>query len=170
MGARVWKIQKDISTSTIKTSLQCGIFTGTGAIEMSIEKANFRMIEAELYCYKESKKELELLREEIIESSPGPGENVQSGLGDTTKNKAIKLTSSREILEIQRRLTAIEKAIEILENGSEQKKFRLLRMKYFDRRFTDIGIQMELDISERTFYRWRREIVELIANYLGCRV
>lgn len=139
-------------------------------INMNIRRANFRMIEAELYYYEESKKYLELLKKEIIESTPSQEVSVQSGPGDPTQAKAIKLVNNREILEIERRLNAIDRAIEILKTSNEPRKYELLKMKYFERKYTDIGICMELGISERTFYRWRREIIELIANFLGCRV
>lgn len=135
-----------------------------------IEKSNIKMIEAELYCYYESKKQLELLREEIIESTPSQEISVKSSPGDPTQTKAIKLVNNREIIEMERRLKAIDKAIEILKTNNESRKYELLKMKYFERRYTDVGICMELGISERTFYRWRREIIELIANFLGCRV
>lgn len=137
---------------------------------MNIKRANFKMIEAELYCYHESKKQLELLREEIIESTPQQEVSVKSGPGDPTQTKAIKLVNNREIIEMERRLKAIDKAIEILKTNNESRKYELLKMKYFERRYTDVGICMELGISERSFYRWRREIIELIANFLGCRV
>jgi RinA family phage transcriptional activator len=137
---------------------------------MNIKRANFKMIEAELYCYHESKKQLELLREEIIESTPSQEISVKSSPGDPTQTKAIKLVNNREIIEMERRLKAIDKAIEILKTNNESRKYELLKMKYFERRYTDVGICMELGISERTFYRWRREIIELIANFLGCRV
>lgn len=137
---------------------------------MNIKRANFKMIEAELYCYEESKKQLELLREEIIESTLTQEVNVKTSPGDPTQTKAIKLVNNREIIEMERRLKAIDKAIEILKTSNEPRKYKLLHMKYFERRYTDVGICMELEISERTFYRWRREIIELIANFLGCRV
>ena len=137
---------------------------------MNIKRANFKMIEAELYCYHESKKQLELLREEIIESTPSQEISVKSSPGDPTQTKAIKLVNNREIIEMERRLKAIDKAIEILKTNNESRKYELLKMKYFERRYTDVGICMELGISERTFYRWRREVIELIANFLGCRV
>lgn len=136
-----------------------------------IEKSNFKTIESELYCYHESKKYLEELREEIIESSAAQeiGVAVQSGTtGDTTGNKAVKLASSREILEVKRRLRAIEKVLGLLENN--ERKLKLVQMKYFERRYTDIGISMELDISERTFYNWRKEIIRLIAEQLGWKL
>lgn len=136
---------------------------------MSIEKANFRAIEAELYGYLDTKRELELMEEEILEGSPFQEVAVQSGTtGDTTANKAIKLASSKELLEVRRRINAIEKALFTLQQN--ETKLRLLQMKYFERKFTDQGIMMELHISDRTFYRWRREIVQLIGSYLGWRV
>lgn len=133
-----------------------------------IEKSNFKSIESELYCYYESKKYLEEMREEILEGSSGQeiGVAVQSGtIGNTTMNKAIKLASSREILEVERRLRAIDKVLGLLER--DEKKLRLVQMKYFERRYTDIGIALELDISERTFYNWRKDIIKLIAEQLG---
>lgn len=139
---------------------------------MSIKRANFRMIEAELYNYEESKKQLKLLREEIIESTPSQelGERIESELGDSTASKGIKLVNNREIVEIERRLSAIDKAIEIIKTSDEPRKIQLIEEKYFKRQLTHVGIQMKLGISRRTFYRWRREVIELIANFLGCRV
>lgn len=136
-----------------------------------IKKSNFKMIESELYCYNESKKYLDELREEILEGSATQdlGVLVQNGvIGNPTANKAIKLTNSREILEVERRLRAIEKVLKLLEN--DERKLRLVQMKYFERRYTDIGIALELDISERTFYNWRREIIRLIGEQLGWKL
>jgi RinA family phage transcriptional activator len=134
-----------------------------------IERSNFKMIEAELYCYKESKRELNLIREQIIEGSSYQEVAVQSGTtGDTTGNKGIKLATSRELLEVEKRINAIDSSLEILK--VDRDKLKLLEMKYFERRFTDIGIQNELCISARTFYRWRREIVQLVGSQLGWRV
>ena len=135
---------------------------------MSIEKANFRAIEAELYGYLDTKKEIALMEEEILEGSPFQEVAVQSGNGDTTANKAIKLVSSKELLEVRRRVNAIERALLILQQN--ETKLDLLRMKYFERKYTDQGIMMELCISNNTFYRWRREIVKLVGSYLGWRV
>lgn len=134
-----------------------------------IEKSNFKLIESELYCYNETKKELEQLEEEIIEGSAFQEVCVQSGTtGDTTANKAVKLISSKAIIECERRIKAIDKTLLILQQN--ETKLRLLQMKYFERRYTDIGIQNELHISDRTFYRWRKEIIKLVGNYLGWRV
>lgn len=135
---------------------------------MNIEQANFKAIEAELYGYFDTKKELELMEEEILEGSSFQEVAVQCGNGDTTANKAIKLSSSKELLEVRRRLNAIDKAMFILQR--DETKLRMLQMKYFERKFTDIGIMQELHIGNNTFYRWRREIVKLVGSYLGWRV
>ena len=135
---------------------------------MSIERANFKAIEAELYGYLDTKKEIELMEEEILEGSPFQEVAVQCGNGDTTANKAIKLVSSKELLEVRRRVNAIERALLILQQN--ETKLELMRMKYFERKYTDQGIMMQLCISDRTFYRWRKEIVQLIGSYLGWRV
>jgi len=134
-----------------------------------IEKANFKLIESELYCYNETKKELEQLEEEILEGSAFQEVCVQSGTtGDTTANKAVKLISSKAIIECERRIRAINKTLLILQQ--DETKMRMLQMKYFERKYTDVGIMNELHISNNTFYRWRREIVKLVGEYLGWRV
>ncbi|MDW5300743.1 MAG: hypothetical protein SA378_11515 [Sedimentibacter sp.] len=134
-----------------------------------IEHSNFKLIEAELYGYNDTKKELELMEEEILEGSAFQEVCVQSGTtGDTTANKAIKMISSKAILECERRIKAIEKTLVILQQ--DETKLRMLQMKYFERKFTDTGIMNELHIGNNTFYRWRREIVKLVGSYLGWRV
>ena len=137
--------------------------------EKQLKRTNFKLIELELYCYHESKRELELLRESILEGSSQNEDGIRgSGISDVTGNKAIKLASSKELLEIERRLRAIEESLDIIKQDPQ--RYELLKMKYFDKKYTDTWIWMELDMSDRTFYRWRREIIELIGSRLGWRV
>lgn len=137
--------------------------------ERQLKRTNFKLIELELYCYHENKEELEHVRESIIEgSSQGEGEIRGSHIGDTTGSKAIKLVSSKELLELERRSRAIEESINIIKQDPH--KYELLKMKYFDKKYTDRWIWRELNISDRTFYRWRRELIELIGSRLGWRV
>lgn len=131
-----------------------------------IEKSNIRLIEAELYTYNETKKELELLVDDIIDSTPFIETAVQSELSDSTACKAIKLSSSKELIEIRKRISAIEKALSIL----PEEKMKLVRLKYFERKLTDIGIISELHVSSKTYYRWKKEVIRLIGNYLGWKV
>lgn len=134
---------------------------------LSREKVNFKLIEAELYNYKSTKKELEDMKEDIINSSAYSEVAVQSSPGNSTQSKAIQLMSSAVLREMERRISAIDNTISILERCPEPRKLRLMQMKYFESRFTDTGIWQELNIERATFYRWRREVISLIADKLG---
>lgn len=134
-----------------------------------IEKANFKLIETELRCFKDSKTYLEDLRRDIIEGAQLQGERVQSSsISDTTSNKAIRLVSSPEILEISKRINAIEDGLMII--AKHDLKIRLLKMKYFEHKYTDRGIMEELNIGQNCFYKWRTEIITVIANKLGWKI
>jgi RinA family phage transcriptional activator len=134
-----------------------------------LKRANFRLIEKELYHYKLRKKELLIMKADIIDGGGQPEVPVYSGPGDPTGRKAIKL-SSGVIREIEKRLSAIEWALGVVERTQEPAKLKLIQLKYFERRLTDRGIQEKLGISKRTFYRWRKEFVLLIADRLGWEV
>ncbi|MBR0576763.1 DUF1492 domain-containing protein [Proteiniclasticum sp. BAD-10] len=135
----------------------------------SISKAYYKYVEHELYNYINTKQEYEELREDIILSSPAPGsERVQSSLlSDETSSKAIKLTASTRLSTMHKCICSIETGIRIIKNDPEPRKYELLRMKYFDGKYTDIGIAQELNISRETYYRWKRQIVSLVAMYMG---
>lgn len=134
-----------------------------------IEKANFKLIEAELRSFKDSKAELEALRRDIIEGTQLQGERVQSStISDTTSQKAMRLITSPEILEISKRINAIEDGLMII--AKDELKLNLLKMKYFEHKYTDIGIMDELNISKSCFYNWRTDIIRIIANKLGWKV
>jgi len=137
---------------------------------MKIEAANFKMIESELYCYKDSLKYIADMEDDIINSTGGQSEIHASGVSDITGNKAMRLASNRELIECKRRVQAIDSALQIVSISGESKKYEMIKMKYFDKKYTDYGIQKELPISRRTFYRWRKDVIELIAFNLGCRI
>lgn len=131
------------------------------------KRANFRLIEKELYCYESTKKEYERLRDDIINRTAVPDVPVYMGPGNPTLARAIELQSA-VLIETGRRLAAIEQALEIIKR--EPIRWQLVRLKYFEGRLTDQGIMNELHLSERTFRRWRREFIELIAERLGWEI
>lgn len=141
----------------------------SGPAYRDLKRANFRLIEKELYCYEARKRDFEQMRADIIEATYTPEVAVQTGPGDTTLSKVIKLQSG-VLLETARRLAAIEYAIDLIKQSPEAAKWELVRLKYFDRRYTDEGIMRELHISRDTFYRWRREFIEIIADRLGWEI
>lgn len=131
------------------------------------EQQNFRLIESELYFFNDTKKRLKELEEEILESSGSSETGIRAGISDPTARKAERLLSSVELMEIKKRVQAIEYALDVFENCQEPAKLRLIEMKYFERRYTDDGIMGELNVSRTSFYRWKREFIELVANKLG---
>lgn len=134
-----------------------------------LKRANFRLIEQELYHYLERKEMLEEMRLDIIESGGQPEIPVYCGPGDQTARKAIKLRTSVAIYETERRLKAIEETLKITER-TEPYKYKLVRLKYFEQKLTNQGIMESLNISATTFYRWRQEFVQAIAERLGWKV
>ena len=129
---------------------------------MRINKAVFRYIEFELYNYEQTKKDLELERERILESSPCQEVAVQSDLGDATANKAIKLTTSANIIKNERVINSIDKAISIL--GDKYKK--IFELKYIDDR-PPKEVWLMMGVSAETYYRYRRELITMVGQVLG---
>lgn len=134
------------------------------------KKATFELIEREVESYHELKMWLDEEKMAIIESSPSSEVAVQSGPSNPTASKTIKLRSSKTILEIERRVDAIEYALGVVKRSGEANWMRLIQLKYWDNRLTNAGITAELHISRATFHRWRRKFVELVAEYLGWEV
>lgn len=129
---------------------------------MRINKAVFRYIEFELYNYEQTKKDLELEKEQILEGSPCQEVAVQSSLGDSTASKAIKLTTSASIIKNERVIKSIDKAINIL-GGKHAKLFKL---KYIDCR-PPKEVWLLLGVSDMTYYRYRRELIAMTGQLLG---
>lgn len=128
----------------------------------------YKQIEWYLYNYYEIKREVQELKDEIIEgrsydiSEWGGGISYHS---DPTANRAIKLTRL-DLVEKEKWLKVIEGTIQHFQ-GTE--KGRLLQKKYFDE-LGERHICRELHIERTTYYRWREEIVlytALLATQYG---
>lgn len=135
-----------------------------------VRRANQNLIEREIRNYYESKDQLDALKLEIIESSPQADVPAYTGPSDPVYKKVVQLRTCKVILEVERRLLAIEYAIKTFESLGDPTRVRAIEMHYFENRFTPAGIQQELNVSQATFYRWRREFIELIAERLGWEV
>jgi RinA family phage transcriptional activator len=132
----------------------------------TLQKANFKMIEFELQHLKNTKKVYAESVEEVIEGSGVAPEIRGSQISKTTEQKAMKLVSSLQIAEMKKRIEAIEYVMSILPKN----KLELLEEKYFKKQLTDYGIMQKLNIEQATFYRYRREIIQLIADRLGWQI
>ena len=129
---------------------------------MKISKSIFRYIEHELYNYEQTKKDLALYREQILEGTAYPEVSVQSGPGDVTANKAVQLASSAFVVQAERTISAIDRALEMLGNRHKE----LFKLKY------QMGVSwpqitIDMGISDRTYYRLRRELVCMVGQQMG---
>lgn len=134
---------------------------------MNKETENF--IAAELAAYHDNLRDLENLREDIMEGSPGPPDGMPRGntTSNPTADKAIRLISSRVLLCVERRTVAITKVLN--RNRDDATLMELIKMSFFNRTHTPIGVCKELHISRRSYYRRRREFLGQIAEELGLK-
>ena len=129
---------------------------------MRIDKSIFRYIEHELYNYDETKRELTRLKEEIIEGAHFIEAPVHTSPGNPTEQKAIKLTTSAHITYLEKVVDAIDRSLNIL--GDRHKE--LFKYKY-QKGLPWQEIALEINISDRTYFRLRRELVAMVGQQLG---
>lgn len=131
---------------------------------MRIEKTIFRYIEHEMYSYKSTKRELALCREDIIEGTAQVEKEGSRGssISDPTGAKSIKLASSTFLAKAERTLKAIDRSLEIL--GDKHKE--LFKLRYLEGRPWR-EVYLEMNISDRSYFRLRRELVISVGLNLG---
>jgi RinA family phage transcriptional activator len=136
------------------------------------EKLNFQLIELELSYYHQTKKELEDYRSEVVELSGRRMDRVAEGghVYRPTESRALTLITSIAIKEMERRVAAIDYVLDLLKQSSEPRKLKLIELKYFRNSYSDLAIQRELHIEQATFYRWKKEVIQLIAMRLGMEI
>lgn len=140
---------------------------------VTTHKDAFRHVEAELYAYPFRKKEIARLRDEILapyndepdDKTVVKGKNSVRMPGDPTGRQAVILASHSKLLHLER----VSDAIEEVYNRLPDVKRELIQVKYWTKpqRLTTIGICEKLGISERTYRRWRADILRDVAEILG---
>ena len=137
-----------------------------------IRNATLRLIEAEIRNYHQTVRDLRELEESI--ALPGQGEfsdgTRSTEPGDPTPSRAIRMMTSAQLLEIRRRVEAIEYMLRVVKASPEPARYDLIRLAYWDGRFTVKGICDQLNISQATYYRWRKEALQLVAERLGWEI
>ncbi len=142
-------------------------------VRSALKKSIFKHMEAELYAYPETKKEICRLREDILLGTADVGENVGQGANSVripskpTERIAIRLTSNRRL----RNLEEMVEAIDTVYTQCDEDRKELIRLKYWTRPQTKTweGIAQELKIGRATAFRWRKEIVQSVGEILGWR-
>ena len=131
---------------------------------MRLDKKVYKYIDYELQHYEENKKELERLREEILDASPAPADGQPRGnsTGNPTERKAMKLVSSTALLKIESTIKAIEKIYDQLNDD-----YKLFFDWNYKRNAGIVKTCQEVNIAEKTYYRWRDSIVYNVGMELG---
>lgn len=133
---------------------------------LKVSSAAFRHVEAELYAYPDTVKEIKIRRAELLSGSNEELVGGKSNLpGDPTGRVAARVVDDKRLKELERIADAIETVMEKMDE--EYKK--LVKVKYWqtNRNLDWHGIAAECNVSRATAIRRRKLIVEAIAERLG---
>ncbi|MTI62260.1 MAG: hypothetical protein FH762_20135 [Firmicutes bacterium] len=136
-------------------------------IKAGLDNAIFRFVEHELYNYESTIEELKEIKNDIREESAG---NITYGNESTTppypksssETAVIDLITNKAIMRATKTIRDIERAKEKLDGD----KLKLFELKYKECMPWQ-QILGELCISDRTYFRWRSEIVRTVAKEMG---
>lgn len=128
-------------------------------------------MEDHLYEYKQLKNEIKLITDDILHASPRfdeIGGGKSNTISDPTAKKATALGQHRRLLHLEIWIDAIET---VYESVPEERQ-RMLDLRYWKGRSAAedwVYIANDLNVSERTVYRWRNEICKAIGHIVGER-
>lgn len=136
---------------------------------VKLKPATFKHIEAELYAYHETRKEIQRIREEIINGS-ALDENIGGSRGNEpgrpTERIATRLVTDRRL----RNLEEVVEAIDSVYNSLPENHQKMVRLKYWSSRHLSWGrIAEECHVHPNTMTRMRRDVIYMIAEKLGWR-
>lgn len=138
---------------------------------VKIKKATFKHIESELYSYKDTLKEIEELRKNIMFCNENEDENIggsRSGfISDPTSRIGTRLVTHKRLGKLEEIVNSIEKVY----TGLPEEYQKLVRLKYWTKpqTLTWDGIADKIPVSRRTAFNMRDEIINTIAEVLGWR-
>lgn len=124
-------------------------------------------IEAELRDYHRTRKALDELRDDALNTSPAPPDGLPRGTetSDPTYNRTMRLLTCRQVQYYARVLSALNAVLDSL----PAEKYKLVELTYWKhpQTRTPVGIAMELNCGRNTYYRWRDEVCEAVAQEMG---
>ncbi len=137
--------------------------------ETKLKNATFRYIESELYAYKDTLKEINNLRDEImnnrVENDDGIGNNNKLP-SSTTEQIATKLLTHKTLRNLEEVAQAITDVYEAVTDVHRE----IIQLKYFGNPNLTWGdVAIKVNYHRNTVYKLRREVIYLIANKLGMR-
>lgn len=136
-----------------------------------LKKATFKHIESELYIYKDTLKEINELRKNIMFCKESDDENTGGGRSSLPSSPTERIAT---ILATDKRLIRLEEvanAIQKVYTGLPEDYQKLVRLKYWTRpqTLTWEGIAETLHVNRATAIRWRDTIIYAVAEGLGWR-
>lgn len=131
---------------------------------MRIDKKVYKYIDYELQHYEENKKKLDELRLDIIDSSPEPSDGQPRGnsTGNPTEQKGMKLVSSIALLKIESTIKVIDKVYNQLND-----EYKLFFNWNYKENAGIVKTCQKVNISEKTYHRWRDNIVYATGKEMG---
>ena len=134
---------------------------------INLRPAVFKHVEAELYAYHETKKEIIRLREQILHGTTTDDENVGGGRanipGRPTERIATRLLTNKRLRNLEEIVEAIESVLYQLDDV----QVKLIQLRYFSKKKSWEAIADECHIHVQTAYKYRRLVVHAIAEKLG---
>ena len=146
------------------------------------EKNSFRSAEKWLYGYKRNLAGLKVLREDLRVAQAGLdvyAQNYQYTFSATGEVSSPVHARVEKIESLEGRIRWLERytkpitqliedltAPEVLEYSENKALMNILRLMYFGKNPPDVIIE-ELKITRRTFFRQRRELVNMAISYLA---
>lgn len=130
---------------------------------LKIPNPVFKYVEYQLYNHDANKQLLHELEEDVIHGSglpPFSSVGRGSGISDPTGTKTVRLRQG-EIKELRRRVQVVEETL-----ASSKRFTKVFRLKYQEQ--MKLGdILKALECGERSFYRYRRQLVSMVAAKLN---
>ena len=141
---------------------------------MQLKRATFKHIESELYSYKDTQKEINKLRDEILhpfdeeqeDKTIVAGSNSVRIPGRPTERIATRLLTHKTL----RNLEEIAGAIETIYNLVSDDHRKVIHAKYWSGKqlnWDDVSIQTNM--HRNTAMKLRREFILLVAGKIGWR-
>ncbi|WP_407270021.1 transcriptional regulator [Radiobacillus sp. PE A8.2] len=143
------------------------------ATEVNLKKATFKHIESELYSYKDTLKEIDRIRAEImsgtrneIDENVGGNSKTSPIPGRPTERIATRLLTHKTL----RNLEEIASAIEVTFNKMSKDHQSVIRVKYWGKQkvtWDDVAVQTNM--HRNTAMKLRKDFVVEIADKIGWR-
>lgn len=137
-----------------------------------IKSATFKHIESELYSYKDTVKEIDSLRDEIMsptkehDQNTGGGSNSVRAISKPTEKIATRLLTHKTLRNLEEIATAITDVYNMVSDDHK----KVIETRYWGNRHLDWdGVADMTNMHRNTALKYRKEVVLLVANKLGWR-